>query len=84
MKVNPLLGLGLVLLFLLTLRPIELFDSAPPPSTAQPQPTPLPTWAVVLIIILFAFCLILPILLLFISPRTFFAFMFLHWLFYND
>ena len=86
MKVKPLLGLGLILLFILALRPIELFDGAPPPppSTAQPQPTPLPTWALVLIIILFAICLILPIVLLFVSPRTFFTLMFLRWLFYDD
>lgn len=86
MKLKPLIGLGLFLLLILALRPKELFDGTPPPppSTAQPQATPLPTWAVVLIIILFIICCILPIILLFVSPRTFFAFMFLHWLFYYD
>jgi len=79
------IGLGLFLLFILALRPKELFDGSPPPppSTVQPQVTPLPTWAIVLIVLFFAICLLVPLVLLFVSPRTFFTFMFLNWLFYK-
>ena len=80
-----LIGLGLLSLLILTIRPKEFFEDIPAP-TAPTAPTstvstPLPIWALVLIIIFFIICLVLPLALLFLSPRVFFGLMFLRWLF---
>ena len=83
-----LIGLGLLSLLILTIRPKEFFEDTPAPtaptaptSTVSSTATPLPIWALVLIIIFFIICLVLPLALLFLSPRVFFGLMFLRWLF---